>query len=63
MDSVPVPVLIFVSVFTCCVLDQDDTLPIWSSLTVIEDLTNEIQVLVFFVRYSHFHIKPECNAW
>lgn len=39
-------------------LSQHDS-PIWSALAVIEDLTNEIEVLVFFVRCSHFSIESK----
>ena len=60
MDSVPVPVLIFVSYFLA--VRQVSNVPIWSSLAVSENLANEIEVLDFFVWCSHFSIKTRCNA-
>lgn len=59
MDSVPVPVLIFVSCSLAVRLVSN--VPIWSSLAVIEDLANEIEVLVFFVWFSHFSIKSDAT--
>lgn len=52
MDSVPVPVLILVSCFLA--VSWVDNPPIWSSLALIEDLANKIEVLDFLVWYSHF---------
>lgn len=59
IDSVPVPVLISVSCFLA--VRQVSNLPIWSSLAVIEDLANEIEVLGFLVWCSHFSIKSHAT--
>lgn len=53
MESVPVPVLMSVSP-VAVLRGLIENLPIWSPLAMIENFANKVEILVFFVKSSHF---------